>query len=258
MPFSYPNDLTELRESAARALSSEGESKKGYSIDYLNQLRYAAPTRAIAVIQKELERQPGDEALLNLLALANLEAGNWTAAKVTWLSMVARGIKSPGIWNNLGVLASLEGKQDKTVQYFESAASAEEPAHEAVINLGYLSLKYADGAHARQRFEQALAVNKEDAAANMGLGIALIQQGKLEEARQKLNQLATDYPKDPYVTLSRAYLLMDADADYESAKQLLEAYIDKQSLTNDEQFRSALQQANHVTKRGEELPSIEP
>jgi tetratricopeptide (TPR) repeat protein len=133
---SYRALIEERKDILNNALSSEkpNDTKKGVSFSYLNLLRLTNPGRAITMTLEAIQKDPQNNSLHNLLALAYLESGNMAAAKVTLYSLIARGVKNYSIWNNLGVISQMEGREPQAIDYFNEAMNFED-AKESVTNL---------------------------------------------------------------------------------------------------------------------------
>lgn len=244
--------------------AAEGEKpadvRKGTSFAFLHLMRLVAPQRALPLLMEAIQRDPTNPALHNLLGLTYLEMGNLPAAKVTWLSMVARGVKKAAVWNNLGVVAYLEGKETAAMDYFAEATEVE-PSKEASTNLGFVSLKYRNGFEAKKHFEKAMAQDDEDVTAKAGLAVAQLQNREIDAAKDGLVEVAKKYKSDPYARLSLGYFLLDVEKENDMARQLITEYMDAQNVGNDMQFRQALQEARHArsaeSSGSDSLPSIE-
>jgi Tfp pilus assembly protein PilF/peroxiredoxin len=104
----------------------------------------------------------------------------------------------PDAWNNLGVIATREGKIENSVQQFQQALQLN-PHHLAALdNLGnaYRALKEWDDA--RKTFERALEFAPNDPEANYGLGMVFAQgndTGKAYEYLQRALKSRPDYPE---------------------------------------------------------------
>ena len=252
------DERKKILKSALNAEKPDDVRKPG-SFAYLNLLRVNNPAQAVPQILRAIIRDPGDGALHNLLGLAYLESGNGPAAKVSWLSMIAQGSKSGAVWNNLGVIANLEGNESQAIEYFQEAVKAESQ-REALVNLGFISLKYRNGFEAKKLFEKARGSDADDVSARVGLYVAQLQNRELDSAKEGLIETAKKYKSDPYARLSMGYLLLDVEKEYEIAKKTLSEYIDQQSLESDVQFRKALQEATSRTASAEgagDLPTVE-
>ncbi|MBI4402763.1 MAG: tetratricopeptide repeat protein [Deltaproteobacteria bacterium] len=255
MGTTYKPLSEERRGLLLKEMDEAKPNKHGSSFAYLNLLRLVSPGHATGPILESIQQDPQNIALHNLFALAQMETGNLAAAKVTWLSLIARGFKNAAIWNNLGVVTMLEGKETQAIQYFQEASLLELPK-EATVNLGFIALKYRNGFEAKKYFEQALALGSEDATLKVGLAVAQLQNRELDKVRESLVDLATRYKEDPYARLSLGYLLMDVEKEPEAARRVLTEYVEQQSLESDLQFRQALQETRSIQSSTEELPSV--
>jgi Flp pilus assembly protein TadD len=165
-------------------------------------------------------------------------------------------MNDPAIWNNLGVVATLEGNEDAALNYFHKAIEGDNAGKEALTNLGFIALKYRNGAEAERLFGMITGPASPDSqTAAIGQWEAWLQEGKFQEARDQLAKLSQDHQDDPYARLTASYFLMDVERQAETAKQLLTAYMQNQSLENDLQFRRALNQARQLSSSGGELPT---
>jgi Flp pilus assembly protein TadD len=238
----------------------ETKPQKQSNYGYLHYLRLTNPGRAVSSILESIQKDPNNIALHNLLGLCYMDLGQFTAARITWLSLLARSGESAEIQNNLGVLFSLMGKEKQSIEFFKAAAQ-KEGALEAWNNLGFVSLKYRNGFQAKQYFEKAAAFNDQDAASKVGFGIAKIQNREFDSAKDALEEASSTFKSDPFAKLSYAYLLMDVEKETAAAKQLLDEYARKQmNLDGDSLFRQAFRDLNRGGKtsdsRGDELPQL--
>ena len=104
----------------------------------------------------------------------------------------------PDAWNNLGVIATREGRMEDSIRYFKKALELSPHHVVSLDNLGnaYRSLKRWDDA--RKEFESAVAVSPEDPEANYGLGMVYAQtneSGKAYEYLQRALKARSDYPE---------------------------------------------------------------
>ncbi len=242
----YKSLSDERNQNLKAAFESEKpeDSRKGVSFAFLNLTRVVAPQRALMLIQQSITRDPGNQSLHNLLALTQLDLGNVPAAKVTWLAMMARGVKTAALWNNLGMVAYLEGSEHTAIDYFQESTLMEQP-REGLINLGFIALKYRNGFEAKKHFEKALQIQKDDATARVGYAIAQLQNREIDHAKDELVELNKKFKHDPYAKLSLGYFLMDVEKENEQARQLLSEFMDGQS-NDDQMFRKALQESKRT------------
>jgi cellulose synthase operon protein C len=235
----------------SKAFSSErpADARK-ITFAYLNLLRLNNPSRAVASIQEAILRDPSNHALHNLLGLSFMDAGNFPAAKVTWLSLVARGIKHYSIWNNLGVLAHFEGNETAAVEYFQEATTLE-GAREAFTNLGFIALKHRNGFEAKKQFEKALEQSQDDASAQVGFAVAKLQNREFDSAKDALVDNVKRFKVDPYSRLALTYFVLDVDRDNLAAQSILNDYVQiAATIESDSLFREAIQESRRVVGSG--------
>jgi tetratricopeptide (TPR) repeat protein/peroxiredoxin len=123
-------------------------------------------------------------------ARANFEAA--TKAQASYPDTLANA------WNNLGLLATREGRIAESIPYFERALQLSPDHVVALENLGnaYRQQKLWD--EARKVLQHAVAVGPEDPGANYSLGMVFAQLDNSELARQYLQQalkFRPDYPE---------------------------------------------------------------
>lgn len=104
----------------------------------------------------------------------------------------------PNAWNNLGLLATREGRMADSIPYFEQALKLSPDHLIALENLGnaYRAEKRWD--EARRMLEHAVAVAPMDSAANYSLGMVYAQLDDTDRAYDYLERslkLRPDYPE---------------------------------------------------------------
>ena len=104
----------------------------------------------------------------------------------------------PNSFNNLGLLATSEGRIDEAIVYFQEALRASPDHLVALENLGNAYRQQKRWDEARTTLERALAVEPRDAAVNYSLAMVYAQTGDTDHAYQYLHQalqLRPDYPE---------------------------------------------------------------
>ena len=260
-PITYQTLAEGRKDVLTKAYNSEkpADSRKS-SFAFLNLLRLGNPAKAISSIREAISRDPSNTSLHNLLALSYMDSGNFPAAKVTWLSLIARGEKQGAISNNLGVVAALEGNESTAIDYFHEAATTEDNK-EALTNLGFIALKYRNGFEAKKYFTKALTMQDEDVTAHVGLAVACLQNKELDTAKDNLVDAVKRFKADPYGRLNLTYYVLDIDKDNGAAQQILNDTVQAHpSLENDVLFREAIQESKRVagstTKDSGALPGL--
>jgi len=104
----------------------------------------------------------------------------------------------PNAWNNLGLLATREGKIDEAIGYFQQALKVNPEHWIALENLGNAYRQQHRWEQARQTLEQALAARPKDAEANYSLAMVYAQTEQTDLALdhfQKALQYRPIYPE---------------------------------------------------------------
>jgi tetratricopeptide (TPR) repeat protein/peroxiredoxin len=104
----------------------------------------------------------------------------------------------PDAWNNLGVLATREGRIDDSVLHFKKALELNPHHLLSLDNLGNAYRLEKRWDESRQVLEHAIAVAPQDAEANYGLGMVYAQTGdnvKAYEYLQRALAARPDYPE---------------------------------------------------------------
>jgi len=104
----------------------------------------------------------------------------------------------PNAWNNLGLIATQDGRMQEAVPYFEHALQLSADHLIALNNLANSYRQQKRWEEARQVFEHALAAHPEDAEASYGLGMVYAQLNDTDQAYEYLQQalrLRPGYPE---------------------------------------------------------------
>lgn len=104
----------------------------------------------------------------------------------------------PNAWNNLGILATREGRMDEAVEYFQKALQLSPDHLIALDNLGSAYRQTKRWNDAQQAYERALRTNPADPEANYGLGMVYAHNEdttRAEDYLQRALQLRPVYPE---------------------------------------------------------------
>jgi len=104
----------------------------------------------------------------------------------------------PDAWNNLGVIATREGRVDESIQRFQDALRVNPHHVLALDNLGNAYRQQKNWDEAREVLERALAIAPQDPEANYSLGMVYAQAndtGKAYEYLQRALQARPVYPE---------------------------------------------------------------
>ncbi|MCU1302725.1 MAG: ASPIC/UnbV domain protein [Candidatus Sulfotelmatobacter sp.] len=100
-------------------------------------------------------------------------------------------------WNNLGLLATQEGRTDEAIRCFNEAVHLNPDHLIALNNLGNAYRLQKNWREARKAFERALVVNPADADANYGLAMVFAQGDDAARAYEYLQRALKSRPDYP-------------------------------------------------------------
>lgn len=100
-------------------------------------------------------------------------------------------------WNNLGLLATREGRTDEAIKYFQQALVASPDHLIALNNLGNAYRLQKNWNAARKTFERALDASPSDAEANYGLAMVFAQADDAAHAYEYLQRALKSRPDYP-------------------------------------------------------------
>ena len=100
-------------------------------------------------------------------------------------------------WNNLGLLATREGRTDEAIRCFQEAVQLSPDHLIALDNLGNAYRVQKNWDEARKTFERTLAVNSSDSEANYGLGMVFAQLDDTARAYEYLQKALKFRPAYP-------------------------------------------------------------
>jgi tetratricopeptide (TPR) repeat protein len=104
----------------------------------------------------------------------------------------------PNAWNNLGLMATQDGRTDQAIGYFQQALQLSPDHLIALDNLGNAYRQLKQWEEARKVLEHALAVHPQDAEANYSLGMVYAQtndNARAYEYLQNALRLRPGYPE---------------------------------------------------------------
>jgi tetratricopeptide (TPR) repeat protein len=157
---------------------------------------------AAAWFQRGLENDPESAEALYGLGSVYLKQGNNAAAQDAFRRVTKLHASYPdtlaNAWNNLGLLATREGKTDEAIPLFQQALELNPNHLVALENLGNAYRQQRRWNEAREVLQRAVAVGAEDPEANYGLGMVFAQLDDVQQASdylQRALKLRPDYPE---------------------------------------------------------------
>jgi Tfp pilus assembly protein PilF len=107
--------------------------------------------------------------------------------------------ENPWVHYGMGSIYTLWKMKDQAKSELEMVLKRDAAFYPAMVVQGELALVSGDPAKAEERFRAALAVRSDDARANAGLGLVLLEQGKKADANVALEKSFKAWPDQPKV-----------------------------------------------------------
>jgi predicted AlkP superfamily phosphohydrolase/phosphomutase/tetratricopeptide (TPR) repeat protein len=142
--------------------------------------------QAAELLEELLTIKPDDFRSKLRLAQCHLNMGNKEACRATVDEALADREQSP--WGNLlaGMLSSAEGEPEKALEHFKRAQDHGPNMPQLHNRIGRIRLQQKNWPAAEEAFTTALGIDGDSADAFRGLGIAIYQQQRYEEAAESL------------------------------------------------------------------------
>jgi tetratricopeptide (TPR) repeat protein len=196
-----------VSERMAAALPFPGiTTVSDFSRNYLSygsvffQRGYLEPAKAS--FERALRDDPSSAEALYGLGSVYLQQQNASDAKLAFerATKATAGYPDtlPNAWNNLGLLATREGRTAESIPYFKKALEANPDHVIALVNLGNAYRQQKEWDLAKATMERAVEVGPDDAEANYGLGMVYAQLNDSDRAYQHLQRalkLRPEYPE---------------------------------------------------------------
>jgi tetratricopeptide (TPR) repeat protein len=182
--------LMELgEEAAARAVfeaALETDPESGPALAGLGQLEQRAGNMemALALFERALAAHPGDPDYAYLAASARLALGRTEEGGSGLRALLRRNPEHLAACNDLAWLLAEQGEDLDLAAALANRAARIDPRPEVLDTLGWVRLRRGEIAPAIAAFENALAEQPEFSTARYHLGLALVQRGDEEAARQ--------------------------------------------------------------------------
>ncbi len=158
--------------------------------------------QARASFERALADDPESAEALYGLGSSMLELSNVTGARQNFerATKAKAGYPDtlPNAWNNLGLLATREGRMEDAVGYFQRALEINPNHLVALDNLGNAYRRLRLWADAQRVFQHTVEIAPEDAEGHYGLGMVYAQNGDSDVALRELQKalaIRPDYPE---------------------------------------------------------------
>ncbi len=173
--------------------------------------------RALILADQAIQASPESFAPLLAQSYAQQAAFNLQQALITAKRAVNLAPKSALTWARLAELRLMFGAHDLALEAAQRAAEIAPDLARAQSVLGFAHLTRIDIYAAKQTFRQAIRLDQSAPLPRLGLGLAMIRWGELEDGRRQIEYAASLNPANPLI---RSYL---GKAYYEEKRNPLAA-----------------------------------
>jgi tetratricopeptide (TPR) repeat protein len=192
------NERTGNYPGAVRAYE-RGLAVEPANVELLNSLGFALfqqgkSQEAVAALEKALAADPKHLKAHNNIALASIDLGELEVAEAHYRESLAIEPQA-AIHSDLGFVLERQGLSDEAIEQYRKALELDPASASAHYNLGGALVRRGEPAVAERHFRAALE-RKPSAPAYAGLGLALYQQGRVDEAIASLHDAIEADPKD--------------------------------------------------------------
>ncbi len=194
--------------------------------------QYAAARDAL---EKLIATDPQNAEAHFMLGLTYFNLGEYPKAQASFSqAMTLEPERAAAVHHNLGVLAYQTGEMETAVAEFKAALEADPNDPDSHYQLGatYLQMAVSDSdptylQQAEAEFEQVLALAPGKPEALVGLGTLYLNQNKIAEAIELLEQAVQSNPemREALFALGTAYF---TSGDTAAAKETLQKFLDTQ------------------------------
>jgi tetratricopeptide (TPR) repeat protein len=193
------NERTGNYPGAVRAYE-RGLAVEPENVEILNSLGFALfqqgkSQEAVVALEKALAVDPKHVKAHNNIALASIDLGELELAEAHYRESLAIEPQA-AIHSDLGFVLERQGLADEAIEQYQKALELDPASASAHYNLGGALVRRRESAAAAQHFRAALE-HKPSAPAYAGLGLALYQQGEVDEAIASLRAGIAADPKHP-------------------------------------------------------------
>lgn len=141
---------------------------------------------------------------------------DYRSPQVMWRNALAKHPDNPRAHASLGLIFSMEGRNEEAVACFRRALALDGSYRQAQANLGKALDKLGRHEEAVQEYRRALALSPDDLRVRHSLGVALTALGRRHEAIETFREVLRRNPKHLDAQLNLAYTLRQSGRESEA------------------------------------------
>ena len=189
------------RESAEQRYKQLIESKSGdlnaeMALISLRSAGGASTAELVELIQQTVKRHPGDPEPQLALTQTLLDAGQFKEGLVAAQQAVARFPAVQALQESLARGLQLSGDFNQALVVANKMVSAQPNAPEPLLRVAEIQLAKGDRAGCVANLRKALSVREDYLPAQLALATLMVEEGKLDQARQIAQQVQRQRPRD--------------------------------------------------------------
>ena len=177
-------------------------------------------SEAVYYYRSALRVNSQNSALLNKLAVAELQTGDRGGARKHLNQAVKYDARNVPAWNNLGVLACLERKYSAAVRYLKNALALQETNASAHLNMAEAWFGLGEVDRAMTEYTRALELDADILSSSPGAVVAHVSTP--EQRARVAFTIAKAYAKRGNIEGALTYLQRAKDGNYPDLKKVYE------------------------------------
>ena len=162
----------------------------------------------LAALKEAIQLEPNNGQYHNTLGLVYLNLGRAVDGQAEIQIAVDLDKNNPDYQHNLGIALAQQGRFDDAIAAYQKALSF--PTYTtpevAYYNMGEAYIRLRKPQEAEESFRAAIQLEPVMVAAHYGLGLALSQAGRRDDAKAAFRQARDIDPKSPFSELAKAAL----------------------------------------------------
>ncbi len=160
-----------------------------------NLLRGNQISQAEAVLNQAIVEHPGDQRLYVTLAEMQLTKEDYSGAYESYVKALATGERTAKLEFQAGTVASMVGKNDRALEHYSAAQTADKANAEYPLYLGQVQLQMGKLDEARASLVRSAQLNPDDGRAWGSLAEIALRENKLDVALQNVGKARSLQPR---------------------------------------------------------------